>query len=126
MGLNVERLKSFKDLEMEGLVHCGRCSPVIRFTPLYSVFATTGFIYKGAKLLANGLKFSSGKLKLNKQIKLRVRHSRACGNLNASFRFPIKFGMTTYLKVICSKMLMVRRLGFLKQIFLEINLFSGT
>ena len=41
---NVERLKSFKDLEMEGLVHCGRCSPVIRFTPLHSVFATTGFI----------------------------------------------------------------------------------
>ncbi|NII83590.1 hypothetical protein FHT21_002635 [Pedobacter sp. SG908] len=39
-----------------------------------------GLFYKGEKLLANGLKSCSGKLKLNKKIKLRARHSRACGN----------------------------------------------
>jgi len=37
-------LKSFKDLEMEGSVIGGSGSPVIRFTPLHSVFAATGFI----------------------------------------------------------------------------------
>jgi len=31
------------DLEMEGSVISGSGSPVIRFTPLHSVFAATGF-----------------------------------------------------------------------------------